>query len=105
MPTDYANQRSKVAPPVASLRGFRTFANVTLDALARRISAEGYAITKAGLGNIETGTRGPSQEFLEAWARAMDSLAQEKTGGRFEEVPQTIDREARAAARTRSAAA
>lgn len=94
----YDQQRSKVTPPVVSLRGFRTFADVTMDALARRISAEGFPITKAGLGNIETGTRGPSQEFLEAWARAMDALAQEKTGGRMTEVPQTVDRDARATA-------
>jgi transcriptional regulator with XRE-family HTH domain len=73
---------------VVSIRAFREVAGLTLDQLARRIADQGYPITKAGLGNIETGTRGPSQEFLEAWARTFA----------ITETPRTIDRAPRAAA-------
>lgn len=84
--------RAAVTPPVISIRAFREFAGLSLEAAARRITDQGYPITKAGLGNIETGTRGPSQEFLEAWARTFGIV----------ETPRTIDREPRAAA-TRAA--
>lgn len=87
--------RKPVRPPVISLRAGREIAGLTLDGLAKRISSEGFPITKAGLGNIETGTRGPSQEFLEAWARALG----------ISEVPMPLDREPRAAATTRRSAA
>ncbi len=86
--------RKAVHPPVISLRAGREIAGLTLDAAARRITEAGYPITKAGLGNIETGVRGPSFEFLQAWGRAMG----------ISETPTTIDRPARAAATTRAVA-
>jgi len=85
--------RKPVQPPMVSIRAVRELTDLTLEVLARRITAEGYPITKAGLGNIETGTRGPSQEFLEAWARAIGTT----------ETPITVDRTPRAAATTRVA--
>jgi transcriptional regulator with XRE-family HTH domain len=101
MATDLKSRKA-VTPPVATIRAFREFAGLSLDDVARRITDEGYPISKAGLGNIETGTRGPSQEFLEAWQRAFDTLARTLHAGKVTEQPRVIDRVARAAA-TRAA--
>jgi len=99
-----AKPRKVVEPPVATIRDFREFAGITLDDLARRITAVGYPITKAGLGNIETGVRGPSHEFLDAWRDAMNELAGSLGTGRVERAPRVLDRPARAAATNRAAA-
>ena len=96
--------RQQVPPPSLDIRAFREFAGLSLDDAARRITSGGFPITKAGLGNIETGTRGPSQEFLEAWTRAMDELARSVYGGKVTSVPQFTARTPRAARSTEAAA-
>ena len=85
--------RPTVTPPVLGIRSYRLRDGISLEVAARRITEAGYPITKSGLGNIETGTRGPSQEFLEAWARAF----------KVDDTPFTVDRAARAAARAGAA--
>lgn len=67
MPTD---RRAQVTPPLVPIGAFRVAMKETLAEAAQRITDAGYPISKSGLGNIETGVRGPSQEFLEAWSRA-----------------------------------
>jgi len=96
--------RKPVHPPVYDLRAVRELCGITLDDLARRITAEGFPITKSGLGNIETGERGPSRDFLEAHRRALHTFSSQVLGGRVVSTPEVIDREARAAARARARA-
>jgi transcriptional regulator with XRE-family HTH domain len=92
--------RKAVTPPLFTIRAMREFAGLALDDLARRITTAGYPITKSGLGNIETGVRGPSAEFLEALTLALNDYAAAHTGGRVTEVARTIDRDPRAARRS-----
>ncbi len=89
MPRTYPKPRDTVTPPMVTIRAFREHAGLTLDELAARIRAQGYPISKPGLGNIETGKRGPSQDFLVAWSAALG----------VNETPRTVDRDARASAR------
>ena len=93
--------RKPVQPPLYDIRQVRELLGLTLDDLARRITAEGFPITKSGLGNIETGERGPSREFLDAHARALHTLAASVLDGRVTSPPVVSDRPARAAAGTR----
>lgn len=95
--------RKAVTPPALGIRGVRELLNLSLLAMANRISRQGYTITKAGLGNIETGVRGPSVEFLEAWRAAVDEAARELTGGQVTTPPAVFDRAPRASATGRAA--
>lgn len=76
-PSKYTTQRTKVAPPVASLTAIRNSKGMTLDAVCERMTdlldlPPGKEYSRGALSAIENGHRGASTEVIKALEVALD---------------------------------